>query len=201
MIGYPYLKCCHGAQCPHADSVFNICLEVEDVSRVCQDMETHGSRVITPVHTLTTDHGELTCAVVSSPCDNVIHSLVNTSQYTGPFLPGFDQEKNSDNDIVDTGLTHLDHVTYVCRPGDSDRILTWYQQTCGMTRFKMTPSEGEEGVEVTGEAGLRLKVGEWMSEWMCREVGVSSDDQVKERNFKLVLAEPLEVNHDGHVNR
>ena len=164
-------------------------------------METHGSRVITPVHTLTTDHGELTCAVVSSPCDNVIHSLVNTSQYTGPFLPGFDQEENSDNGIVDTGLTHLDHVTYVCRPGDSDRILTWYQQTCGMTRFKMTPSEGEEGVEVTGEAGLRLKVGEWMSEWMCREVGVSSDDQVKERNFKLVLAEPLEVNHDGHVNR
>ena len=100
-----------------------------------------------------------------------------------------------------TGLTYIDHITYVCRAGESDKILDWYHNTCGMTRFKLSPSEDDkEGVTVDGEAGLRLKVGEWLSEWLCRETGVTCNSD-KQKDFKLVLAEPLTDNTQGHVNR
>ena len=79
-----------------------------------------------------------------------------------------------------------------------------------MERFMVSPTEGEStGVEIPGEPGLRLMAGEWMAEWMCREEGVAwtpvqeDERQEKEegRNFKLVLAEPLNNHPHSHVNK
>ena len=39
---YPYLQCCQGKVCPHSQSVFNICLEVEDVAGTVERMEREG---------------------------------------------------------------------------------------------------------------------------------------------------------------
>ena len=99
----------------------------------------------------------------------------------------------------ETGLTYLDHLTYVCRQGQSQAILDWYHNTCGMETFIINPSQGSEVIEVKGEAGLRLMVGEWLSEWLCREVGGEVQDTEHQNDFKLVLAEPL--GKEGHVNR
>ncbi len=46
-------------------------------------------------------------AVVTSPCDNVIHSLINTSRYTGLFLPGFLPSKD---DIADSSSADHDFI-------------------------------------------------------------------------------------------
>ena len=46
-------------------------------------------------------------AVVTSPCDNVIHSLINTSRYTGLFLPGFLPSKD---DIADSSSADHDYI-------------------------------------------------------------------------------------------
>ncbi len=46
-------------------------------------------------------------AVVTSPCDNVIHSLINTSRYTGLFLPGF---LTSKDDIADSSFTDHEFI-------------------------------------------------------------------------------------------
>ncbi len=51
--------------------------------------------------------GEVDYAVVTSPCDNVIHSLVNTSRYTGLFLPGFLPIKD---DIADSSSADHDYI-------------------------------------------------------------------------------------------
>ena len=57
------------------------------------------------------------------------------------------------------------------------------------------------------EVGMRMKVGEWISSWLCREVGVKfplsevSREMESRRNFKLVLAEPLEGAADSHVQK
>ena len=100
----------------------------------------------------------------------------------------------------------MDHLTYVCRAGQSKEILEWYCLTCGMETFIINPSQGTDMVEVEGEAGLRLRVGEWLGEWLCREVGGEikplsspSSHHQHRNNFKLVLAEPL--GEGGHVNR
>ena len=83
---YPYLQCCHGAVCRHSQAVFNICLEVEDVAGLVERMRSQGSRVIMSSRSITEPQlGSVDCAVVSSPCENVLHSLVNTKHYQAIF--------------------------------------------------------------------------------------------------------------------
>jgi hypothetical protein len=52
-------------------------------------------------------------AVVTSPCDNVIHSLINTSRYTGLFLPGFlpskddiEDSSSADHEFIRDGVPY-----------------------------------------------------------------------------------------------
>ena len=67
-------------------------------------------------------------SVVSSPCDNIIHSLVNTSDYSGSFLPGFTMtDDDSAGEEEEDLLADIDHVTYVCREGESLKILAFYK--------------------------------------------------------------------------
>ena len=188
--------------------MFNICLEVEDVAGTVERMEREGSRLVMPGRSISSSLGRVETAVVSSPCENVLHSLVNTSQYQGVFLPGFSPVTSpsspSPSPQLTPGLKQLDHLTYVCRAGQSQAILEWYSKTCGMETFLLNPSQpGSEVVEVEGEAGLRLRVGEWLGEWLCREVGGQISPPLPSQqhlnSFKLVLAEPL--GQGGHVNR
>lgn len=194
---YPRIRCCPGRECCHGDSVFNVCLEVDSVKSTCRTMEENGSTVIMSPQTIPSPLGPVDFALVTSPCDNVLHSLVNTQQFKGQFLPGFTEETCVTEDRI--GLTYMDHITYVCREGESQAILDWYGETCGMVRFMINKEEGEEGTVIDGEVGIRLKVGEWLAEWLCREEGGQTGDS-QERNFKLVLAEPLAGTKDGHVN-
>ena len=87
--------------------------------------------------------GKVELAVVTSPCDNVIHTLVNTSSYTGSFLPGFRKSEPNDLDKEEMDkevlnkeeldkeegelLCDIDHVTYVCHEGESLKILAFYK--------------------------------------------------------------------------
>ena len=67
-------------------------------------------------------------SVVSSPCDNIIHSLVNTSDYSGSFLPGYAMtDDDSAGEEEEDLLADIDHVTYVCREGESLKILAFYK--------------------------------------------------------------------------
>ena len=91
-------------------------------------------------------------------------------------------------------------MTLVCELGQSRDILDWYSETCGMTRFSISPEEEEEGL-VLEEVGMKLSAGTWVEEWLCREEGVSWDQELSDRNFKLVLAEPLPGHEEGHVNK
>ena len=163
--------------------------------------------MVIAVHSLTEpDLGRVDCAVVTSPCENVLHTLVNTKHYRGVFLPGFTPvtAPSPSPSQLGPGLTQLDHLTYVCRAGQSKEILQWYSNTCGMETFSINPSQPSEVVDVEGEAGLRLRVGEWLGEWLCTEVGgeipqAPATPYQDLNNFKLVLAEPL--GEGGHVNR
>ncbi len=51
--------------------------------------------------------GDVDYAVVTSPCDNVVHSLLNTSRFSGTFLPGFLPIKD---DIEDSSSSEPNYV-------------------------------------------------------------------------------------------
>lgn len=202
---YPWLRCtCRNKSRHEIDSVFNVCLEVGDVDKAFSSMTYNGSETLHPPKTIKTSEGFIRYAVVTSPCDNVIHSLVNTKGYTGVFLPGFSASENFDKKIDnETGyLTHIDHVTYVGNVGDTERILNWYRACCGMERFVISQDDDPEIGTVFDDVGMKLNVGDWLSEWMCREDGVMwyKDGEQKEKNFKLVIAEPLADREDSHVH-
>jgi len=213
---YPRLKCSRDHKDGHIDTVFNICLEVEDVDKVCFRMKEHGSKVIYQPTTMDGMDGKVRYAVVTSPCENVIHSLINTHQFQGVFLPGFESSCENpsfspDGDLVGPGwgTTFMDHIAVVVRPGESRAILDWYRNCCGMRRFLVNKEDHpQEGTVIRDSVGLRLTSGEFMSEWLCKEEGVSwTSDENKVnshledvRNFKLVLAEPLPEPQDSHVH-
>jgi len=232
---YPWLRC-HCRLIPssekdtaHIDSVFNVCLEVDNVDKLFNKMAEHGGQVILPPHTLKPrplggcqEQGFVRMAVVGSPCNNVIHSLVNTANFNGSFLPGFTTTQSvhikspSLVDKQDEYPLGIDHVTYVCRPGESGHILDWYKMCCGMQRFLVSrQDEPDAGIVLDGAPGLRMKVGSWLAEWLCREEGVEwqapttistnntnvhNNNRSDSLNFKLVLAEPLVGHPTSHVN-
>ena len=197
---YPYLNCsCRFDSFHEVDSVFNICLEVDEVENTFANMVNNGSKILHPPTTVrTTKTGSVQFAVVTSPCENVIHSLVNTSNYEGSFLPGFtfngEVESNTDNFM----MSNIDHLTFVVNQGETQAILQWYQDCCGMKRFLMSDQEDPENGYVFDDVGMKLTAGDWISEWLCVEKGVRSPDDI---NFKLVIAEPLPDRQDSHVNR
>lgn len=184
------------------DSVFNICLEVGDVRETYQRMTGAGSLSISPPRDLSVEEGTVSVAVVSSPCSQVIHSLVNTTRYSGRFLPGF-TSLHGEEETEDL-ISHIDHITLVCEPGDSRDILAWYSTTCGMQPFLLAQEDLPGEGTVFQDVGMKLNVSSWVTEWLCREEGVTWEplesglDQ-NVNNFKLVVAEPL-AGQDSHVN-
>ena len=154
------------------------------------------------------------CSVVRSYCENVIHALISNSPCTCDdcdFLPGFIPVMANSGFGMESPAVALtastDHVTYVCRSGESKNILDWYSRCFGMKRYTSwnvcttTPatsimflnrflvSSAENvatGVEIGGEVGMRMTVGEWISSWLCREEGVqfpkSEDDDDRCKN-------------------
>ena len=171
--------------------------------RECYDRMTGaGSLSLSAPRDLRVEEGEVRLAVVSSPCGQVVHSLVNTARYRGSFLPGFTAVEEEEEDAGEDLLTHIDHITLVCQPGESGAILDWYSSTCGMQPFLL--SQGEVPGQGTDyeEVGLRLNVSSWVTEWLCREEGLAWDTDLDNvNNFKLVLAEPLPGHEESHVKQ
>ncbi|CAB4062183.1 unnamed protein product [Lepeophtheirus salmonis] len=143
--------------------------------------------------------------IIKAPCENVIHVIME--QRFRDSLPGFHPIKKErmesihsvDNEaVVDP---YIDHVTYVVPKGESLKVIDWYTKYLGMKRFFVQPNELEsKGVEINDHVGLRLMVGEWLTSWSCREVGVR-DPNTKSSSVMLVLAEPLEENSNSHVQK
>ena len=201
---YPWLRCkCRNNPTHEIDSVFNVCLEVADVDKTYKNMTDKGSVILHPLTTITTTEGSIRYAVVTSPCDNVIHSLVNTQDFNGVFLPGFyaPETVSEIRELETSMLTHIDHLTYVVNEGGAAHVLAWYRECCGMERFQITADEEPEVGTVFDDVEIKLNAGDWMSEWLCHEDGVMWQDEQESRNFKLVLAEPLADSTKSHIHR
>ncbi|XP_059078323.1 4-hydroxyphenylpyruvate dioxygenase-like protein [Tigriopus californicus] len=190
-----------------AETLFNVCIQVEDVEGMFHHAVEAGAKVIqTPsLIQCPNGHGYVTHGAIKSCVGNVIHSIVNPKSFSGSFLPGFERITSKENS---EHLTEsMDHLTYVCETGQSQAILDWYAKCFGMERFMVNPEESEpEGIVIGEEVGMRMKVGEWISSWMCNEIGAkfpTSSDSVDDTtlNFKLVLAEPLAGYPESHVQK
>jgi 4-hydroxyphenylpyruvate dioxygenase-like putative hemolysin len=174
------------------DTVFNVALEVKNLEGVTDRMQKFGGQLFHPVTEVEDKKGKVRYSIVGSCCGNIIHTLLDKSQYKGSFLPTFNYESEEDSKIQgEEPFTHVDHLTYVCYPGESPGIIQWYQDCLGMQKFRANPTENlKEGLVIKDGVGMRLRV---MDYWPCAESGVcnSNPDGMDETSLKIVIAESL----------
>ena len=170
---FPLQTCCGNTE--HSrDTVFNVSLNIgsqfDDILEKFVEMEGL-QNVLDPVQSIK----DCRYSVIKSCCGNIIHTLLDKKSK----FPGFENVSENYGQIWNDNClstTHMDHVTYVCEEGQSQRILSWYSDLFKMQRFFVNPDEDEKGVEISGDVNMRLTVGEWLSSWMCREEGVQLEN-------------------------
>ena len=71
----------------HGGGVVDISLEVPDVDKCIEQAKRAGARVVREPEDLTDEHGTVRIASIATYGETV-HTLVDRSRYTGPYLPG-----------------------------------------------------------------------------------------------------------------
>ncbi|KAK8722769.1 hypothetical protein OTU49_012026 [Cherax quadricarinatus] len=98
--------CCRAKADHTIDSVFNVALVVKDVDQVTERVRSQGGQVIREPADISDAFGQVRYSIVTSCCGNIVHTLIDKSNYKGDFLPGFEaiqkfqdyaEEDNNDN--------------------------------------------------------------------------------------------------------
>ena len=179
------------------DTVFNVALEVKNVGLAAQRVEKHAGKILKTLSTEFDSYGDIESVIIQSPVGNVIHTLLNSSNYAGIFLPGYKKFKSSSirefQTTSDPKLTHFDHLTFAVPENCSPVLLDWYEKCFGFSRFKINSSEQQDGFVIRSSVqgatiGMRLTALEY---WKCAEAGVSLPTDDPGGSVKFVFAEPL----------
>ncbi|MGP4026770.1 4-hydroxyphenylpyruvate dioxygenase [Actinomadura sp. 3N407] len=72
----------------HGDGVVDLAIEVPDVDSAYRHALANGATGLAEPHVLEDEHGKVTIAAIAT-YGETRHSLIDRSNYTGPYLPGF----------------------------------------------------------------------------------------------------------------
>ena len=176
------------------DYVENIALEVENITEICNNMPRE--YVAAEVTTLSEDGSShffksndsssyvmknlprVEAALLRSPVGNLHHTLINKSNYSGPFLPSFSttdsaidkyrtcvtsisQKIENENGLRmdSSNLLSLDHITFAVNTGSSFDLMAWYSKYLFMSRCKVNDKEESDGFKVETLNGSGEKLG------------------------------------------
>ena len=130
------------------DTVFNVAFEVGNVEQFVERAQTNGATILCEPTVVHDNTGKVVIASLQSCIGNVVHTILDTKNYHGVFLPGFCNSSvktnlnlnhlNNNDEKEKTLTTHLDHVTFASSIGSSTRIMDWYERCFGMKRFKLS---------------------------------------------------------------
>jgi 4-hydroxyphenylpyruvate dioxygenase len=119
----------------HGDGVKDIALTVPDATEAYRQAVQRGARGVAEPARLEDEFGTIETAAIATYGDT-IHTFVDRKDYTGPFLPGF-QEVASTNGRPATGvgLRAIDHVVGNVELGRMDYWVEFYERTMGFTNI------------------------------------------------------------------
>jgi len=121
----------------HGDGVVDIALEVPDVDRCIDQARRAGARVVREPEDLTDEHGTVRIASIATYGETV-HTLVDRSRYTGPYLPGY--VARSSTWVKREGAPKrlfqaLDHIVGNVELGKMDEWVTFYNKVMGFVNM------------------------------------------------------------------
>jgi 4-hydroxyphenylpyruvate dioxygenase len=121
----------------HGDGVLDIALEVPDVDTCITQARSAGATVVLEPTDVTDEHGTVRMASIQAYGDTV-HSLVDRSRYTGPYLPGY--VERSSGYVKREGspkrlFQALDHVVGNVELGQMDEWVGFYNRVMGFVNM------------------------------------------------------------------
>jgi 4-hydroxyphenylpyruvate dioxygenase len=119
--------------CRHGDGAKDIALRVPDAKEAYRQTVQRGARGIAEPHWVDDEFGRVELASIATYGD-IVHTFVNRSEYTGPYLPGYVVQPSS-NGAGGVGLTNIDHVVGNVELGRMEHWVEFYERAFGMTEM------------------------------------------------------------------
>jgi 4-hydroxyphenylpyruvate dioxygenase len=121
----------------HGDGVVDISLEVPDVDKCIAQAKAAGARVVREAEDITDEHGTVRIASIATYGETV-HSLVDRSRYTGPYLPGYVAKQSTwvkREGAPKRLFQALDHIVGNVELGKMDEWVTFYNKVMGFVNM------------------------------------------------------------------
>jgi 4-hydroxyphenylpyruvate dioxygenase len=137
----------------HGDGVKVMALWVDDARKSFEETTKRGAKVAFEPYTISDEHGEVTMAGIYT-YGETIHTFVERSQYTGPFLPGFVARKSGIPQGAPVGLQVVDHCVGNVGWGEMNQWVKFYEDVMG---FKLLITFDDDDIS-TEYSALMSKV-------------------------------------------
>ncbi|TGE18618.1 4-hydroxyphenylpyruvate dioxygenase [Hymenobacter elongatus] len=141
----------HVAQ--HGDGVKVMALWVDDARKSYEETTKRGARSAFEPYTIRDEHGEVTLAGIYT-YGETIHTFVERSQYSGPFMPGFVAKTSALPQGAPVGLLHVDHCVGNVGWGEMNQWVKFYEDVMG---FKLLLTFDDDDIS-TEYSALMSKV-------------------------------------------
>ena len=141
----------HVAQ--HGDGVKVMALWVDDARKSFEETTKRGARVAFEPYTIEDEFGSVTLAGIYTYGES-IHTFVERTNYTGPFMPGFVAKTGAVPQGAPVGLLHVDHCVGNVGWGEMNTWVKFYEDVMG---FKLLLTFDDEDIS-TEYSALMSKV-------------------------------------------
>jgi 4-hydroxyphenylpyruvate dioxygenase len=130
----------------HGDGVKVLALWVDDARKAYSTALERGAESAFEPFTITDGHGAVTMAAIKT-YGETIHTLVERSEYNGPFLPGYEARK-SVYPAKSVGLKYVDHCVGNVELGAMNKWVDFYQDVMGF-KLLITFDDNDISTEYT----------------------------------------------------
>ena len=117
----------------HGDGVKNVALWVDDATKSWEETTKRGAESAFEPIVKEDDHGKVVLSGIKT-YGETIHIFVERSEYTGLFMPGF-QEWKSHYNPPSTGLRYIDHMVGNVGWGEMNKWVDFYARVMGFAQL------------------------------------------------------------------
>ncbi|WP_260703561.1 4-hydroxyphenylpyruvate dioxygenase [Edaphobacter flagellatus] len=118
----------------HGDAVHTVALWVDDARSAWNETVSRGAVSVAEPYVLSDEHGTAVLSSIQTYGDT-IHTFVDRSAYTGPFLPGFRAVEN-DPIARPVGLLHIDHMVGNVGWHEMNTWVDFYAKVMGFSLYQ-----------------------------------------------------------------
>ncbi len=116
----------------HGDAVRSIALTVPDATAAFEHAVAHGATSAGAPQETADQHGRVVTSSIRAYGD-IVHTFVERDNYTGPFMPGFEETKAGS--AAASLFTCVDHVVGNVELGRMNEWVAYYERVFGMTEM------------------------------------------------------------------